>query len=190
MAKNNTDLVLELFNPDENGISRWVKKSECVGKYKSLFPKNGNHWYRNQGIKKYIFEKRKNDGDIEWRFNGIKTEKSDRGIRQDIWEEVRNMPCVVTGLKLSAGHKIEVDHKDGRYPERVLNKEKQNKEDFQPLIESLNKQKRSDCLKCVKTNIRFDAREKGCSIPVVEGSLEYEGTCVGCYWFNPKKFLV
>lgn len=190
MKQSNTELALDLFNPDENGISRWVKKSECVGKYQSLFPKNGNHWYRNVGLKKFVFEKRLEDGEIQWRFNGFKDETGDRTIRQDIWKEVRNQPCVITGLKLSNGHKIEVDHRDGRYPEKVLNKELQSIDDFQPLLESLNKQKRSDCLKCVKTGIRFDARQKGCSISVKEGDLEYKGTCIGCYWYNPKEFLV
>ena len=71
MKQSNTELALDLFNPDENGVSRWVKKSECVGKYQSLFPKNGNHWYRNVGLKKFVFEKRLENGEIEWRFNGI-----------------------------------------------------------------------------------------------------------------------
>lgn len=190
MRITNTNLVLELFNPDDNGFSRWVKKNECVGKYQSLFPKNGNHWYRNVGLKKFIFEKRINNGDIEWRFNGLKYNNGDRSIRLDIWETTRNKPCVITGLKLSNGHKIEVDHKDGRYPEKVLNKDSQTLEDFQPLLESLNKQKRSDCLKCVKTGNRFDAKSKGCSISVKKGSLKYEGTCDGCYWYNPKDFLI
>jgi hypothetical protein len=190
MKQNNTDLVIELFNPDENGISRWVKKSECVGKYVSLSPSNGNHWYRNKGLKKYIFEKKTVDSEITWRFNGFKSEIGDRTIKPEIWNIVRQQPCVVTGLKLSNGHKIEVDHRDGRYPEKVLNIETQDLNDFQPLIESLNKQKRSDCSKCVKTGNRFDAKEKGCSISVTEGSLKYEGTCVGCYWYDPKKFLI
>ena len=76
MKIGNTELVLELFNPNDKGISRWVKKSECVGKYTQLYPKNGNHWYRNVGLKKFIFEKRKFDGDIEWRFNGLKNERA------------------------------------------------------------------------------------------------------------------
>jgi hypothetical protein len=187
---DNTDLALELFNPNEKGISRWVKKTECIGKYSSLYPKNGNHWYRNMGLRKFIFEKRIIEGDTEWRFNGMKDGSGTRSIRTDIRDEILKRPCVITGLKFSRGHKIEVDHRDGRYPENVLNKENQKVEDFQPLLDSLNKQKRSDCAKCVKTGNRFDAREKGCSIPVTEGSLEYEGTCVGCYWYDPKKFLI
>ena len=190
MKIGNTELVLELFNPNDKGISRWVKKSECVGKYTQLYPKNGNHWYRNVGLKKFIFEKRKFDGDIEWRFNGLKDDSGTRSIRVDIRNEILKQPCVVTGLKFSGGHKIEVDHRDGRYPVCVMNKETQKIEDFQPLLESLNKQKRSECVKCVKIGNRFDARKNGCSIPVIEGSLKYEGTCVGCYWYDPKKFLI
>ena len=187
---NNTELAIELFNPDQNGVSRWVNKSECVGKYISLFPKNGNHWYRNVGLKKFIFEKRIVNNETQWRFNGYKDNNGTRRIRKDIWEEVRNKPCVITNLKLSNGHKIEVDHKDGRYPDDVLNLDKQTIDDFQPLLESLNKQKRSDCIKCSKTNIRYDAKERGCSVSVVQGNINYEGTCVGCFWYDPKKFLI
>jgi hypothetical protein len=186
---NNTELVLKLFSPDVNGYSRWVSKEECIGEYNPLYPTNGNHWYRNTGLKKYRFEKKKEDKETFWRFNGLKNNSGSRNIRTDIWNEVREQPCVVTGLKLSNGHKIEVDHKDGRYPEEVLSLDTQNTEDFQPLLESLNKQKRSDCRKCKETNVRYDAKEKGFKCSVVEGNLNYEGTCKGCYWFDVKGFI-
>jgi hypothetical protein len=186
---NNTELAIKLFNPNENGISRWVSKEECVGEYNPLYPTNGNHWYRNTGLKKFIFEKKIEEGKIFWRFNGLKNDVSSREIRPDIWNEIRQQSCVITGLKLSGGHKIEVDHKDGRYPDKVLTFDGQTIDDFQPLLESLNKQKRSDCIKCKTTEIRFDAKEKGFSVSIISGSLKYEGTCKGCYWYDVKEFI-
>lgn len=186
---NRTELVIKLFNPNEDGISRWVSKEECVGEYASLYPTNGNTWYRNRGIKKYKLETDYSNSTIKWRFIGFNKVESPRTIKPEIWDKVRNKPCVVTGLKLENGHKIEVDHKGGRYSEKGLNIETQTIEDFQPLLESLNKQKRSDCLKCKKTNVRFDAKQKGFSISVTDGSLAYEGTCKGCYWYDVADFI-
>jgi len=185
-----TELALELFNPDENGVSRWVCKDECVGKYASLFPTNGNVWYRNKGLNHFIYEKKQENGKIYWRFNGLKDVNSSRNIRRDIWDKIRNQPCVITGLTLKNGHRIEVDHKDGRYPEEIGNIETQKEEYFQPLLESLNKQKRTDCLKCKNGGIRFDATKMGYSIPVVKGDINYNGTCEGCFWFYPTKFKI
>jgi len=184
-----TKLALELFNPDKNGISRWVGKHECVGKFASLYPTNGNVWYRNKGLNHLIYEKKEEDGKIFWRFNGLKKNESPKNIRPEIWEKVRNKPCVITGLQLKSGHKIEVDHKDGRYPTEVGNLETQVEDFFQPLLDSLNKQKRSDCVKCEKTGIRYDARERGFSVPVVSNQLKYEGSCVGCFWYDPLDFV-
>jgi hypothetical protein len=186
---NRTKLVIELFNPNEEGVSRWVSKDECVDKFASLYPTNGNTWYRNTGLKKYKLETDHSNSNTRWRFNGFNKPESPRTIKSEIWVEIRNKPCVVTGLKLNNGHKIEVDHKDGRYPEEVLNVETQKIEDFQPLLESLNKQKRSDCSKCKKTNVRFDAKEKGFVVSVTQGSLEYKGSCQGCYWFDVADFI-
>jgi|LakMenEpi03Aug12_release.lakeMendotaPanAssembly.Ray.scaffolds.fasta_scaffold375088_2 hypothetical protein len=187
---NRTELALELFNPDENGISRWVSKNECVDKFNPLFPTNGNQWYRNKGLGHLVYEKKEENGITFWRFNGIKKNENPRNIRPEIWEEVRKKPCVITNLRLNNGHKIEVDHKDGRYPIEVGNLDTQKEEYFQPLLESLNKQKRTDCLGCKKTGLRYDARERGYSVSVVKGGLKYDGTCEGCFWFDPTKFKI
>ena len=54
-----TSLFLELAQPDENGISRWVSVTEFVGKYASLKFGNGANWTRSDGnlAKKYILER-------------------------------------------------------------------------------------------------------------------------------------
>lgn len=184
---NRTELAIKLFSPSENGISRWVCKDECVGEYSSLMPTNGNQWYRNYGIGgKYNFEKKVENGKIFWRLNGLKKVSGSRFIRKDIREIILKKPCVITNI---ISDKNEVDHRDGRYPIETIKKESQLVEHFQSLNSHLNKQKRTHCNNCKKTGFRYDAKERGCSISVVSGNLKYEGTCEGCFWYEPKSFL-
>jgi hypothetical protein len=184
---NRTELALKLLKPNEYGISDWVCKDKCVGEFFSLMPTNGNTWYRNRGISgTYNFEKKEEYGKIYWRLNGFKEIGGNRYIRKDIRVEILKKPCVITNIVCD---KNEVDHRDGRYPIESTTSHQQKVEHFQPLHPTLNKQKRSDCLMCKKTGIRYDAKERGCTVSTVEGSLKYEGTCVGCFWYEPKSFL-
>ncbi len=41
MNKSKKELFLELTQPDENGVSRWVSVREFVGKYQGLQLGNG-----------------------------------------------------------------------------------------------------------------------------------------------------
>jgi hypothetical protein len=187
---NCTELVLELFSPDQNGYSRWVSKSECIGKYKKLEPRNGNHWYRNIGLKKYIFEKEIRDGETYWRFNGlICDDDSTRTIRKDIKDFIKKEKCVLTNSVSTKNNPIEVDHKNGRYNDlRVLNESTQLISDFQPLLKFLNAKKREDCIVCKKTNKRFDAKNLGFGVSFTHGNEDYVGSCEGCFWFDVKDF--
>jgi hypothetical protein len=180
------ELVIELFRPDKNGKSRWVSKTECIGKYEVLKPIHGNTWYRSKKLSHLIFEKDRVDGIDRWRFNGLlQTESFNRGVRKDIWDSVRQQKCVFSNSKGTKGNYIEVDHKNGRYNEKSVSElETQKIEDFQPLLRQFNLQKRSDCNKCEKTNKRFDAKEMGYSVSFTEGSEKYEGTCRGCFWYD------
>ena len=51
-------LFEKLANPDVNGVSRWVSKSEFVGEYAELMFQNGASWCRKESsiAKKYIVE--------------------------------------------------------------------------------------------------------------------------------------
>lgn len=51
-------LFYQIAQPDENGISRWVLKSEFVGEYADLMFQNGASWCRAESslAKKYIIE--------------------------------------------------------------------------------------------------------------------------------------
>ena len=66
---NRTELAIKLFNPDENGVSRWVYKKECIGEYDDLYPTNGNTWYRNSGLSHYNLERENTPQGIRCRFN-------------------------------------------------------------------------------------------------------------------------
>ena len=66
--------------------------------------------------------------------------------------------------------------------------ENQKLEDFQPLSSAANKAKRQHCKVCRETKKRFDARVLGFSKRAWAGNGLYEGTCVGCYWHDIKKF--
>ena len=57
-----TELFLELAQPDEFGVSRWVYVTEFVGKYAELKFGNGASWARKESTlaKNYIVEFNKN----------------------------------------------------------------------------------------------------------------------------------
>jgi hypothetical protein len=179
-------LFLELAKPDENGRSKKIYATEFVGKYAKLRSRNGYKWPENIP---YLFE-RGGRGD-SWfiQLVGIKTKDNQRPIRDDIRKDIENEKCSHTSFGGNSSNKIIVDHRNGRYDdERVLNTETQTKDDFQPLCNQANLQKRTHCLNCVKTGLRFDAKTLGYPKSVCEGSLKYEGTCVGCYWHDPIRF--
>lgn len=99
-------------------------------------------------------------------------------IPKAIRNVLKNQPCALCGTS----HQIEIDHKDG------VKKETQDEQDFQPLCKHCNGRKREVCKKCRETGQRFDAMSLGFSRPVSSGNILYEGTCVGCFWHDPKAF--
>jgi hypothetical protein len=48
--------------------------------------------------------------------------------------------------------------------------------------------KQYHCKQCRKTGIRFDAKLLGFSVSETEGTREYTGSCIGCYWNDPNAF--
>jgi hypothetical protein len=189
-------LALELMNPNEKGVSRWVDKSEFNGKYSILDFNNGNSWYRDTLLRKYVFERKGAGKNYKFRLNGFKEDHDKsitRLIRPDIREQILSQNCAHTGFRDSTNNHIVVDHKNGRYNDKdVLTLESQHISDFQPLSNQANLQKRSDCTKCKQTGIRFDAKELGYSVSYYRGSEIYDESspcgCVGCYWYDPKEF--
>lgn len=56
--KSKTDLFLQLAQPDENGVSRWVMTTEFTGEYERLQIRNGGHCCRKGSLlaKRYNIE--------------------------------------------------------------------------------------------------------------------------------------
>jgi len=195
-----TELFLELAQPNENGVSRWVSVTEFIGKYKDLQFGNGGSWCRASSslAKKYIvkFDKSLTAGNSidAVRLNGFNTNKTfSQNIRSDIKDFYKNKNCVMLGIQgNSENTKIEIDHKDGRKDDwRVSDVKTQRLEDFQPLCKAANDAKRQICKNCKLTDKRWNAKNlKGNPYPFYEGDENYteELGCVGCYQYDPVEY--
>ena len=194
------ELFLELAQPNEKGVSRWVNTSEFVGKYSSLELLNGLSWGRKSSTlaKKYNVETDKSltpGVKIDRiRLNGFNTSDTrhiTQSIRSDIKKEIGSKRCVVLGTNRSCDHKVEIDHKDGRKNDlEVMNTKTQKLSDFQPLSKPANDAKRQFCKECMETNIRYDAKKLGYPVSFIKGTFEYSDKlgCVGCFWYDPIEF--
>ena len=187
-SKNN--LFLELANPDNEGISRWVNISEFKNQYVKLSHGNGRDWGRNDDPKfKYVLDlEKKGNKIISYKCVGLKRALS-KYIRPDIVELIRNKKCLLLGTS-----KPEVDHKNGRNNNpRVAGKKTQKISDFQPLSKAANDAKRQFCKDCKKTNKRYDAKKLGYEKSFTNGNINYVSSidgCVGCFWYDISNFQI
>ena len=98
------------------------------------------------------------------------------------------MKSVHSNLKLN----MVVDHKNGRYNDnRLRDINKQTINDFQPLTNNENLDKRECCKKCTEANKRFNATILGYVVSYIQGDENYIDSpdgCVGCYWHDCLKF--
>lgn len=196
------DLFIELANPNENGVSRWVKVTEFVGKYKSLQLGNGGDFCRkNSTLRKEYnveFDKSITPGNRidAIRLTGFNDEQVfSQSIRKDICDVIRQRRCVMLGVNGSSENTtIEVDHKDGRKDDmRVSDQATQRLEDFQPLCKAANDIKRQICKNCKMYDKRWDARNiEGNPYSFYEGDENYDETlgCVGCYQYDPVEYRI
>lgn len=189
-------LFEKLAQPDENGFSRWVSKTEFVGEYADLMFQNGASWCRKESsiAKKYIvkFDKSITPGNSVDRIklDGFKGEEEWIGsqtIRADIKAYYQKQRCVVLGTS-----KPEVDHKNGwKNDADVMSTASQKFEDFQPLSKAANDAKRQFCKECRKTGKRYDAKKLGYPMSFYYGDEnhnEAENGCIGCFWYDPIEF--
>ena len=201
MAKmTKIELFLELANPNENGVSRWVDISEFIDKYTSLVFGNGADWARRDGqlAKKYNieFDKSITKGNRvdRVRLNGFNTNVSfNQNIRKDIRDTLKTQNCVMLGVNgCSANVIIEIDHKDGRKNDDLVSNPKTQKlESFQPLCKAANDAKRQICKECKTTDKRWSAKNiKGNPYDFYNGDENYtqELGCVGCYQYDPVEY--
>lgn len=200
MKTTKTELFLNLAQPNDEGISRWVKVSEFVGAYKDLKLGNGGSWCRANSplAKKYIveFDKGQTAGNSidAIRLNGFNQQAHFKQyIRQDIRNFYKTQNCVMLGINgKSENTKIEIAHKDGRKNDlRVSDPKTQKVEDFQPLCKAANDAKRQICKVCKETNKRWSAKNiLGNPYDFYQGDENYseELGCVGCYQYDPVEY--
>ena len=184
-----TELFLKLAAPDKNGVSRWVYVSEFVGEYADLTFGNGASWARKESTlaKKYNVEFYKKDtpgNSIDRiRLNGFNNGDYSQHINASIKREIKSRRCVVLGTS-----NPEVDHKNGMKNEaRVMKNEAQRLSDFQALSKAANDAKRQFCKECMRTGIRYDAKQLGYPMSYYKHNNE-ENACIGCYWYDPIEF--
>ncbi len=189
MAKTTlANLFLELAQPDEDGFSRRVNIEEFTGDYERLQMGNGGGWCRDDGALGHRYNVRRNKKGgriVSVELQGFKKQPIEKPIPAAIKSQIGSGRCVV----LDTTARIEVDHKDGRRDDpRLTNINHVTIDDFQPLSKAVNNAKRQHCKTCRETNKRFDARRLGYNVSQFKGDGDYNGTCVGCYWHDPRRF--
>ncbi|MEG2013577.1 MAG: hypothetical protein RR063_10315 [Anaerovoracaceae bacterium] len=189
-----TELFIQLANPNEEGISRWVDVTEFIGKYSSLTFGNGASWARKESAlaKKFIIEFDKSitrgNGIDRIRLAGKDCGDYSQHISSDIKKQIKACRCVILGTS-----NPEVDHKNGvKNEDRVMKNEGQRLTDFQPLSKAANDAKRQFCKVCRCTGIRYNAKLLGYPMSYYQGddklNIEDENACVGCFWYDPIEF--
>lgn len=189
-------LFEKLAQPDENGVSRWVSKTEFIGEYAELMFQNGASWCRKESsiAKKYIvkFDKSVTPGNSVDRIklDGFRDENDwigSQAIRSDIKNYYKQKRCVVLGTS-----NPEVDHKNGwKNDANAMNIATQKMDDFQALSKAANDAKRQFCKECRRTGIRYDAKKLGYPVSYYEGNEQHNGNedgCIGCFWYDPIEF--
>ncbi len=181
-------LFLQLAQPDELGFSRRVGIDEFTGDYQKLRLGNGGSWCRDDGplAKKYNIRRHKKSGKIvAIELQGYKKVAIEKPIPTWIRTALQNERCAILDTS-----KVEIDHKDGRRDDPRLNDpDRVTLNDFQPLSKAANNAKRQHCKECRATNRRYDAKRLGFPISQYAGNGIYNGTCIGCYWHDPKMFI-
>lgn len=192
-----------LFQPDYNGISKWIDR-EMIDKDNELAW--GNNGVTRQGIlhkdNRYIWEfKRQNNKPsakiLAVRTNGYNKDFSiaiNRPIREDIKLFYKKIPCVVCGSKSD----LVTDHKNDLYNDpRVLCTKTQTIDDFQSLCNHCNLQKRQILKKTIETNKRYSAKNIPSlaifNIDFIEGDKTFNikdiNAMKGTYWYDPIEFM-
>ena len=182
-------LFLKLASPDSEGYSREVSVSEFTGEYSKLQMGNGGDWCRDDSTlgKYYNITRKKTKGkNTSIKLDGLKKVSESKSIPPELRKEIRAMRCSVLEI---GGKNIEPDHKDGRRDDpRLSDVNRVTKDDFQPLSKAVNIAKRQHCKECRDTDNRFDATRLGYAVSQTKGNGHYRGSCVGCYWYDPKEF--
>ncbi len=148
---------------------------------------NGGDWCRHDSklAQEYNVVRNKEKGRIvSVQLNGFNKKPIKKTIKASIVKKIKQKRCVILHTS-----NPEVDHKNGRLDDpKSLNTSTQTMQDFQPLSKAANDAKRQHCKKCRKSGTRFDAASIGYPMSYYEGDAKHQGTCVGCYWYDPLEF--
>ena len=181
------ELFLRLAAPDSNGYSRAVWVIEFVGEFASLKLGNGGSWCRESSSlgKHYNIERRKDGQRIVCvQLHGFKEQGQVRQIPVSVRRAISGQPCVV----LATGQ-VEVDHRAGRGKALRTDSAELTEDDFQPMSKAANNAKRQHCKTCRDTDTRFDAKRLGFPVIQIYGKSDWQGSCLGCHWYDPIKFV-
>ena len=178
----------KLFIDQETGFSRAVTVDELVHLHKEFKTSNGMSWCRSDTSylgKKYVIIREHKGGSVySIKADGFKKAIHSANIRADILRTIANRKCAI----LDVNSNIECDHKDGiKNDLSVADTKSQKLEDFQALSKAANDAKRTHCGICRRTKKRYDAKRLGYKVSFTHGD-ENSQVCVGCYWYDPKKF--
>ena len=184
--KTKLELFKKLAQPNNDGFSRVVYRSEFVGEFEPLYTTNGLSWGRQDRFPWRLKLKRSSGRIISYQCIGF-SNISDKTIRNEIVKFIKKERCLLLGTR-----KPEADHKNGRYNNpRVNNKKTQKLTDFQPLGQAAIKAKRQFYKDYRKTDKRFDAKILGFKQSFSQEGEEYLESvdgCIGCFWYDVKDF--
>ena len=189
-AGSKPGMFFELAQPDNDGFTRKVLVSEFVGKFESLRFGNGGDWVRDDGtlgkrfnIRRY--KEGRGNAITAIQLQGYKKVPIEKPIPNWIREKLQDERCVILDTS-----NVEIDHKDGRRDDpRLSDIQRVTLADFQPMSKAANNAKRQHCKVCRDTDQRFDATRLGFPTAQFKGNGQYNGTCIGCYWHDPKAFV-
>ena len=178
---------------DADGFTRKVAVTEFVGEFERLRFGNGAGWARSDGplgrhynIVRY--KEGRGNAITHVQLQGINKAPKSRTISNKVRKALRGDKCAVLAIT-EARHEVNIDHKDGRYDDQqVQSAASQQPDDFQVMATQANYAKRQHCRRCRDTGKRFDATQLGYPVGQVKGNGTYRGTCIGCYWYDPKAF--
>lgn len=191
-----SEQIIELFNPDEAGVSRWVSIDEIVS--------NGIPWSKNGagrhgvffGIKNVIWLTiRKNDkptGTILFlKMDGLTSAPSwQQNITARVKKSFENVDiCNLSLLRIPEAQR-NIDHRYGNktHPDyiRLYLPENQKAQDFQIMFSVLNNAKREVCKRCCESGERPPHPTLGYASGDKSHNERYP--CEGCFLAEPEKF--
>ena len=188
-----------LFQPNKEGISRWVTREEIDNNPILRWGNNGNARHGSYfGDKRFVWEKQQISRKItHLRTNGLNNNnliQALRPIRKDIHSFHKAMGCVVCGSHSD----LVTDHKNDLYnDQRVLDSDKQTFNDFQCLCNHCNLQKRQVAKITRETGKRYKATNIPSLMPFgidfIKGDETFNpedpNAMVGTYWYDPIEFM-